>query len=475
MAYHLLPSGNYLTSVASDTTHPVGSFAGDAYADEISSYGSTINNSAELKDFLLTQSLNSALIDYADDQHDELDLWTPPEGIEVSQVAGWGADTVAGIDFYTVSGVSALTALAPLRAYRPIFTEDGDGVVPVPSALMMADSDSVKRYWVDLDTYRKDSSIKRTHRDIFEIPSLEDFVTNIINNGTSELPDYISTTQPLPLTANKKLTFFLHSPLTLELTDSSGNVTGLADDGSMTQDILGSTYGEFGEVKYIIAPVGNYSLTMNGQGSGTFSLDMQESLGGVITASSTIANVPTATSTLASLTISSGLETVSALTVDKDGDGTNVLTLTPQLGKTVNYEPPAPAPEPEPAPTTISAGGSGGSRRVVSIPDPITATTTITIAMASTSSPQAITEQITTSTPEAATSTNIVQVTKKPPTPTIAANNAREPAPLKEAIMNVPPQTASVYDASQQPLFARVANAVYNGLHGLWLALKKFF
>ena len=152
-----------------------------------------------------------------------------------------------------------------------------------------------------------------------------------------------------------------------------------------------------------------------------------------------------------------------------------MLTLTPQLGKTVNYEPPAPAPEPEPAPTTISAGGSGGSRRVVSIPDPITATTTITIAMASTSSPQAITEQITTSTPEAATSTNIVQVTKKPPTPTIAANNAREPAPLKEAIMNVPPQTASVYDASQQPLFARVANAVYNGLHGLWLALKKFF
>ena len=470
MAYHLLPSGDYLESTAGDSTHPVARFAGAAYAKEISSYETTINNNTELEDFLRAQSLNSALIDYAGDQHDELDFWTPPSGVEVSQIAGWGADTVAGIDFYTPPPVSVAAALAPLRAYRPIFTEDGDGVVPIPSALLMATSSSVKRYWVNLFTYNRDSNTDRKHKDIFEIPSLQDFVKNTIENSTSTLPAYISTSQPATITDNKKLTFFLHSPLTLELIDSSGNVTGLADDGSMTQDIPGSTYGEFGEVKYIIAPVGNYSLTMNGQGGGTFSLDMQESLGGVITASSTIANVPTATSTLASLTISGGLETVSALTVDKDGDGTNVFTLTPQLGKTVNYELPTPT-----APPVISSGGGGGWGGGVSFI--VIATTTVATTTASTSSPQATIQPVATNTTEAVITTQKpIQIKKKQPVAVVIPKKAETNIPQTPLEIGfLTGQTASVYNASQQPLFARIGRAVYNGLYGLWLKLKSFF
>ena len=225
--------------------------------------------------------------------------------------------------------------------------------MPVPSALLTSTSTpNVKRYWVDLDSYRKDTSIKRKHSDILEIPSLKDFVKNIIKNSTSTLPAYIYENQPALLTDSKKLTFFLHSPLTLQLEDSSGNITGLTEDGSLTQDIPGSTYGEFGDVKYIIVPEGNYSLTMNGQSDGTFSLDIQESSGGIVTASSTIANVPTTANTLASLTISGGLDTASALTVDENGDGEDVITITPQIGETVNYEPPASAPEPESATKT---------------------------------------------------------------------------------------------------------------------------
>ncbi|MBI4093708.1 hypothetical protein HY417_01985 [Candidatus Kaiserbacteria bacterium] len=481
MAYHLLPSQSYFDGIADDAVNPVASFAGDGYADEISSYGSTIDNSAELEDFILAKSLNSALIDYARIQHASLDSWTPPESIEVSQIAGWGADTVSGIDFYTSPAVSALTSLGPVRAYRPIFTEDGDGVVPVPSALLMSSSTSVKRYWVNLFTYNRDSNTDRKHKDIFEIPQIESFVKNLIKNSTSTLPAYISASQPATITDNKKLTFFLHSPLTLQLTDASGNITGIATDGSMTQDILGSTYGEFGEVKYIIAPAGNYSLTMSGQGSGTFSLDMQESVGGVITASSTIANVPTATSTLASLTVSGGLDTVSALTVDKNGDGINIITITPQLGETVNYEPPAPAPEPEPepepAPSSAGGGGGGGS---ISTTISVTATTT-TDALETTSTSSQPSSETTAgtapqaSTPEVATSTDIVQIKKKPLTPAIASNNAREPAPRKEAITNIPPQTASAYDASQQPVLKKLGAMLYNAFHGFWLALKKFF
>lgn len=464
MAYHLLPSEDYLTSIASDANHPLARFAGEAYSKEISAYGSTISNTDELDNFLLAKEGgrekpkesdvtkaeigNATLIDYANGQHAALDNWAPPAGIEVDQIAGWGADTIAGIDFYT-------SPKGKTRQYDPIITEDGDGVVPVPSALMMATSTSVKSYWLNLFNYNDDTNSNRRHRDIFEIPSLEDFIKNIIKNSANTLPIYISTSQPSSLTDNKKLIFFLHSPLTLELTDSSGNVTGLAEDDSMTQDIPDSTYGEFGEVKYIIVPEGSYTLAMHGQDSGTFSLDMQEISGGVVTASSTIANVPTTPSTLASLTISGGLNTISALTVDENGDGGNMIIIAPKVGETVNYEPPIPVPEP----AKSSAGGGG--TWAVSIPAStpiVTATTTNIFATT--------TQMTATSTPIGTIPMKPIQEKKKAPTAVALPPKVSIPIP----------QTASVYDgASQQPLFAKLGMAVYNGLHGFWLALIRFF
>ncbi len=488
MAYHLLPSEDYLESTASDSAHPVGSFAGDAYAKEIGAYGAAINNTTELDNFLLASSLNSNLVDYANSQHTALDVWAPPEGIEVSQIAGWGADTVAGIDFYTPPPVNALTALEPMRAYRPLFTEDGDGVVPVPSALMMASSTSVKRYWVDLAKINNvpGAPIKYSHKNILEISSLRDFIKNIIKNSTSTLPIYISTSQPSPNTENKKLTFFLHSPLTLQLTDASGNVTGLAEDNSITQDIPDSVYGEFGEVKYITVPQGSqYELTLHGQESGTFSLDIQESSGGVITASSTIASVPTTANTLVGLTISDGIDTASALTVDVNGDGTDIITLIPTVGETVNYEPledpepvegPAPASESEPTPESAlpaqASPRSGGSRRgsrastLAAIPAPV-----VTTVDAQTT----ITEPAVTNTPA-----TMIPIAVTPPLrPPVATQSVPKRLQPPATVANTMPnfsQTASVYNAaSQQPLFARMGRAVYNGLYGFWFALKKFF
>ncbi|MFA6278650.1 MAG: alpha/beta hydrolase [Candidatus Paceibacterota bacterium] len=459
MAYHLLPSQNYFDSVASDASHPVASFAGDAYASEISTYGATINNSSELDTFILASTtLNAALVDYKNVTHSALDSWVP-EGIEVDQIAGWGADTVAGIDFYTPMLADAITALAPARAYRPIFTEDGDGTVPVPSALMMAQNTGVNRYWVNLFAYNKETHSSRSHKDIFEIPSLEYFIKNIITNSTSTLPAYILTSQPSS-TNNKKLTFFLHSPLTLQLENSEGKITGLAADNSITQDIPDSTYGEFGEVKYITVPEGSYQLTMHGQANGTFSLDIQESSGSVVTALSTIANLPTTPNTLASLTVSGGIDTVSALTVDEDGDGANIIIITSKLGETVNYVPledPEPVEEPEPEPIVKSSGGGGGRRVVESISVPVVAPTLATT-----------TQIVATSTSTVATATpSISPVVKK------KAKTLLFTAPPKKA--SVIPQTASVFQASQQSALKNLSATVYNGINGFWSALKKFF
>ncbi len=352
MAYHLLPSEDYLESTAGDSTHPVIHFAGSGYLKEEVAYGNTIANRVALDDFLIAKEggrnkpeskdllsaeiLNPALIAYANIQHAILDHWTPPKDIEVDQIAGWGVDTVAGVDFYTSPPINMLTALNPQRLYRPIFTEDGDGTVTIPSALMMASSTNVKRYWLDLGEYFKVTKIKRTHADIFEIPSMQNLIGNIIQNKLNALPVYISSNQPPPSKLLKKLTFFLHSPLTLELKDSLGNTTGLGVDDSVTQNIPGSTYGEFGEVKYVTVPEDSaYALTLHGQSSGTFSLDAQESSGGTVATSSTITGVPATASTTVSMIVSPDATTLSPMTVDS-GDG-NITIITPRLGETVVF------------------------------------------------------------------------------------------------------------------------------------------
>lgn len=501
MAYHLLPSEDYLESTMGDAARPVIHFAGDGYAKEEAAYGNTIANRAALDEFLLAKEdgrqnpaandvnaaavLNPALIEYANGVHDTLDGWVPPAHIEVDQIAGWGVDTVAGIDFYTSPPpTDVLTAFDPYRAYRPIFTEDGDGTVPVPSALMMASSTNVKRYWIDLNSYYKETKIKRTHRDLFEISSLQDLIKNIIRNSTSTLPTYISSSQLSASSEDKKLTFFLHSPLTLELKDSSGNVTGLAEDGSITEDIPGSTYGEFGEVKYLIAPAGaQYQLTMHGQSSGAFSLDIQESSGGTVTASSTIANVPTTASTLASLTVSGGLDSASPLTVDEHGDGKDILTIAPKNGETVAYTAPAPPVVPDTSTTSQppegrAAGGPGYSPYVPagSISIPVITPVHIAPVIATTTSPTASTTPATTTPTILITSTpKLSPVTPRTPQHVSVVAPSTTPATKVTNIIPELSQTASVYEASQPSILKRIGRAVYNGLHGFWTALLKLF
>lgn len=374
MGYHLLPSQQYFDDTK-DSNHPVVIFDGErAFEKERTAYGPVINNSTELGDFLLARDggrekplsghigkanvLNATLIDYGHSLHDSLDVWVPPQNITVYQIAGWGIDTVAGIEFYDAPQVSALTALNP-KAYRPIFVEDGDYIVPISSALMMSTStENVKRYWVNLKQYRKDARKKNDHGDILEISELRQFVKNLLDE-TNALTNYVQTEQPAPAEQAKKLRFFLHSPLTLELYDSSGNHVGQNEDGSFDAEIPDVEYGEFGDVQYIIAPQGpEYRLVLNGLDVGTFSLDIQEVEGGSVTRQTTLANIPTTENTLVTLNIGDGIESTSLLEVDEGGDGVIDITLQPLVGETIMYEESV-EPEEVTIETPVNTGGGG--------------------------------------------------------------------------------------------------------------------
>jgi|GEM_PF-3196362 len=348
MAYHLLPSQAYFSQVQ-DAEHPIAKFSGtEGYTEERTSYGPEITSADEMYRFLTAEDggrtkpaiedtknanvLSSEFLSYARSIHESIDTWTPPSNVQVFQIAGWGVNTVAGVEFYEQRNIFG----GYKELYRPIFVEDGDGVVPVPSALQMSQSlENVQEFWVNLRESSRGPAVDRNHGDILELNEVRIILRDILTSKLAQLPQFISE-DLLASEEGTKLIFFLHSPLTLELYDLDGNHVGENLVGGFDENIPDIEYGEFGDVKYIIAPVDNYEVVLHGKASGTFSLDVQRVDGNKIISTMTVADVPTTASTVATLNVSE--DGIAPLLVDMDGDGINDSSITLKDGETVFYQ-----------------------------------------------------------------------------------------------------------------------------------------
>lgn len=470
MAYHLLPSAAYFEQVQ-DSEHPVALFtASTMYAEERGRYGNSIDSAQELFDFLEAKDggrtkptasdigspnvLNSNLLSYGMNAHTSLDSWTPPSGIQVYQIAGWGVPTVAGIEFYEQRKLLG----GYKEMYRPLFVEDGDGVVPVPSALMLAEGSNVRNFWLDLDSVATSGS-DIDHGNIFELNELRVLLRDLLINEPDSRPEYVSESQP-PQRNGDKLVFYLHSPLTLELYDSDGNHVGETEDGEMNEEIEGVTYGEFGEVKYIIAPAGEYIVSMRGKASGTFSLDIQSLSGNEIVSSVTLADVPTTEATVATIAVNSDLANTGALMLDLNGDGTAESEIQPSLDDTVLYT------EIEVSPTETDTSSS--KRSSTSRSTSITTDTPSLITNAPVPAPVAAPVAQRPPTQQLAQ----VLVPQGNPDPVlIAANHASSPTePVERRAL-----TASAYDAIDTDVLKQIGEVLYNLWKGIANILSRIF
>lgn len=366
-SYNLLPSSPYFTYV----DDPVITFDDSPMLSPWrSKYGSVIHSAETMHTFLTDQSrtimptskdiysptiLNEFLLNKAEVVHNTLDNWIPPSGVKLTEIAGWGEDTLKTLEYYqgiksncTFPIIPSLCSTSPVLEYKPITVLDGDGTVLTPSALWTAESENVKRYWVDLESYNEPRSIiNRSHASILEVPQLRTFIQNIITNSSDPLPEFILTSAPVNTDENR-LHFILHSPLTLDLYDDQGNHTGISSSTNMPEEnIPGSSYKTFGEVKYISVPNSNkLHLSMKGYEAGSFTLDIEESNGNTITNTTTFAAVPTSPDTIVTLDIPKdcGIANLSPLSVDENGDGISDITLTPKLDGIVvpDFTPPEP-------------------------------------------------------------------------------------------------------------------------------------
>lgn len=360
MTYQLLPSANYFTY----TDNPIITISADPLlAPWRAAYGDMIHSGSLLRTFLTDSARatlptsdplvspivgNSTLLTKAETLHTELDAWTPPVGVDLTEIAGWGEETLATIHYYQglasrctarkADSTCAALVISPVLQYAPKTVLDGDGTVAASSALW---TPGAKRYWVDLKTHNKPRlTISRKHAGVLEIPQLRTFIQNIITNATSSLPQFISVTIPTdPDISKSRLHFTLHSPLSLDLYDDQGNHTGISTTTrELEENIPGSRYLKFGEVQYISAPASvNTRLIMNGYDEGSFTLDLAETQGGSVLATTTFAGIPSSASTVASISVPTegGIASASPLVVDENGDGAVDITLIAKPGEMV--------------------------------------------------------------------------------------------------------------------------------------------
>jgi len=330
MFYHLLPSAGYFTYV----DDPVVTF--DSTLPEWRSrYGASIHSEETLDQFLtdtfgrvpatgnenqpiqLSQSLKSA----ANTLHDDIDVWAPPEGVDLVQIAGWGVDrTLSGIS-YTKKGTGVEPEL--------IQTIDGDGTVPVPSALWVGDDLGAQNIWLDLAKYNSFSERlsngrvgSASHGNILSISELLDYVSDALKNSPKNVEEYKYLSASSPLGEEKRLRYSLHSPLKLDLYDNEGRHTGVSETGEIDEEIPGTYYSELGDVKYLfVDPSVAGNIVMNGYATGTFTFKIEQLKGDTVSGSVAYSDIPTTPSTVARIQIQEDISGTTPLLIDQNGDG----------------------------------------------------------------------------------------------------------------------------------------------------------
>lgn len=334
--YNLLPSTSYFETVdPSFATSKIVSFENVPFFDsQTSKYGVFVSNETELEDYILgldgrikpsfsdTKNPNignSYLYKQAEEMHEILDNWEPHGDTKVIQVAGWGAETISGLDYKVYRDT------AERISYTPRFVIDGDSTVVVPSALWMPESSNVERWWVNLQELNNSFSlIKNVHRNILEITNLTNFIKAKVTDSDFSDPEYIVVDNTSTLTSSSsRLHFILHSPLTLGITDAEGNYTGMdPETKEVREEINGVDYRQIGEVQVLSVPTGTpYTLTLQGYEDGYFSLDVEEQLGNEIVESTLFEGIASSSSTLATMDIGLDFEVSdSELKVDTNGD-----------------------------------------------------------------------------------------------------------------------------------------------------------
>lgn len=202
----------------------------------------------------------------------------------------------------------------PMITYREPRESTGDETVPFESADSIQADDNKEFY-----------AKKFKHSGLLSANGTRQLIVNLIAGTDLNIGNKILT-KPELLTDLKQCEIKgkkieIQSPLNIEVIDQFGNRLGLAEDGSLQNDIPGADFNVFGEHKFVFLPEDEgeiYTINLKGTGEGTFTLGIDDVDGDNIEQSQNFINIPVSTTTLGSLDITSDLASMS---LDGNGDG----------------------------------------------------------------------------------------------------------------------------------------------------------
>jgi triacylglycerol esterase/lipase EstA (alpha/beta hydrolase family) len=255
-------------------------------------------NYQESKSFLINAGTNSTALNNADILHaqayDDFDLRT------------------AGVDLYAIDGCKTATFSKIIQTkYNDVFGQQfsydrrvspGDGTVPLESATNLP-IDSVKKYYALVSSHGKMPSQN----------GIRQKIVNIISNSNLEV-DSAQTpiiTQDISRCQLNGRAISVFSPVDIFAVDQKGNKLGLADDGSIINEIPGADFEILGDEKFMYLPHDEgqtYNVSMEGTGSGTYTIKSQSITNNQIGKTEIFSNLPVATDTTGQINLL-GLET----------------------------------------------------------------------------------------------------------------------------------------------------------------------
>lgn len=342
--YNLLPHPDYYNSPGVNIYDPLIVFEdGIATSRYIGRYGYSISNHNELYEFLYGAEgrgqptytnlvaplkLYKALLDKSISEINSVSSsWIVPAGLKVHQIAGVGVLTPYQIKYST--------NVAGQLQYDVSRTIDGDRTIIEATALSMSTSSPlVRRWWINMLAYN-DNYTDRAHASIFEVSDIRALIlNNIVGTSTSHSYSYLSKSRPV-ITGENRLSFTLHSPLSLSYIESDGTIVDESNPYG-----LNAQFNRYGEIQIIDVYNGDRGeVRLRGQDSGHFSLDIEEAKGDTIFSAASFDAIPTSPTTDGLMRVAGQtLNDIDPLRVDYEGDGVFDFSLSPEKDriKTIN-------------------------------------------------------------------------------------------------------------------------------------------
>ncbi len=351
--YGLLPSLAYFSNVQS----PLANFNDESTVAKYRKvFGATLDTYDELTKFILNNPatraapkaddlatplpLNKKLVDKAAATHALLDAWRPPASVAVTEIVGWGNETVSNaiyIDKTTLSCISGsvVCSTKKVAGYTSLTVIDGDETVISPSAAYLNSATYFNLGQLNTGFFTKNYK----HADILSSSVLDSYIQKVLTSSSTPVSPYFSSTTPSG-TGRRLVLIGAHSPVLISATDSAGRTTGIfpspnaGSDLYITKDeIPGSNVILAGEEKYLSVPE-EVSVTVRlvGTGSGTVTLDTTGADGAIV---SSYENIPVVSGSTVDTTVQN--DTLGALKLDLDGNGVTDLQTagTPSVADTL--------------------------------------------------------------------------------------------------------------------------------------------